>query len=240
MCSRSGARRNATLAAARRPPLRCPPPPLYRPVQPLPRKHAYCYGADVRRPAQRLGGAAALRAAGAQIGPKVSKGAAPDPAPANGRKRQRQAALGAARWAASSATGRSGFAARNPQYRIGKTEDVDMYHLLLSVGSFRDRADREREPGRGDRPAGRSRAGAGAGMNAKVAALVANARARPAGVDAGGDRGAGNAVSRQPAIGTQYHGARARPTRTNRGIAWPGSSLTNSTCARINRKPSTT
>lgn len=70
-----------------------------------------------------------------QIGPKVSRGATPDPAPANGRK-TRSATLGVGKVGGEFRNWAQDFAARNPHYRIGRTADVDMYHLLQSVGSF--------------------------------------------------------------------------------------------------------
>lgn len=79
-----------------------------------------------------------------QIGPQVSKGATPD-AGTRGRGdaetrgegvNQRQAALGVGKVGGEFRIWAREFAERNPQYRIGKTEDVDMYHILRSVGSF--------------------------------------------------------------------------------------------------------
>jgi len=80
-----------------------------------------------------------------QIGPKVSQGAVPDTAtrghgdtgakPANGSAR-RSATLGVGKVGGEFRNWAQGFAARNPQYWIGRTEDVDMYHILMSVGSF--------------------------------------------------------------------------------------------------------
>lgn len=80
-----------------------------------------------------------------QIGPQVSRGATPDPgtrgpgdagtSPGNGINR-RQATLGVGKVGGEFRNWARDFAARNPRYRIGKTEDVDMYHILMSVGSF--------------------------------------------------------------------------------------------------------
>lgn len=71
-----------------------------------------------------------------QSGPKVSGGAMPDTGKAANGVNRRSATLGVGKVGGEFRNWACEFAARNPQYRIGKTEDVDMYHILMSVGSF--------------------------------------------------------------------------------------------------------